>query len=447
MAKLGLVQLGMVENGGATRAKRLADIYIKTHSNAEGKVKDPAVYQAAIDQYLSPFADDLTVQAKMAGYQNIIKDLSIENSESNSSVEDLKLREHQAWYVGEDEADGQGFRNPEFVAQVTSESLDMLLAETISAIEERRATGKDTTDHEVYLRDLIKRSDRMRNLAQSLEDGTAQSLDGYGYYIDADPNTGAARGASLMPSDIGIKSIGDGSARTDTYVQVGSKKVPVYLPYVKDEAGQTYVTFGGKKYTGNTTSLTADDNSDVILSNREAIPYDGDSFSRGKVYRAYNGKANIDGSPKEDYYFVGYDNKMYKFDKDDPQGKALIEGMKVAGGLNTSSIPRINPFTASQVGSVPLPKDNGGFHDIGQTTQRGMKIDRLGAEAQALDAEATRLESQGPAAQVFEGIKGFFSRKNRAAAPVAPVARTGNDVIDQGASFFKKRQETSFTPQ
>src|SRR3990167_5103549 len=156
MARLGLIQLGLVEDGGATRAKRLADIYIKTHSNAEGKVTDPAVYQAAIDSYLAPFADDLTVASKMATFQNKVKDLETNNSDINASLEDLKLREHAAWYINEDEVDNTSFRNPSYVAQVTSESLDMLVAETVATIQVKQENGKDTVELETYLRDLVK---------------------------------------------------------------------------------------------------------------------------------------------------------------------------------------------------------------------------------------------------------------------------------------------------
>lgn len=444
MARLGLVQLGLVEDGGATRAKRLADIYIKTHSNAEGKVVDPMVYQTAIDTYLLPFSDDLTVQSKIATLQNNVKNLATDNSEISVTLDDLKMREHSAWYVDEDEVDSTGFRNPAYVAQVTSESLDMLVAETVASIQVKAANGKDTTEIETYLRDLVKRADRMRNLSMKLDDGVKEDMDGYGYYVDVDPNTGAARGASLMPTDVGVKDIGSGTIRTDTNVQVGNKRIPLYLPYVKDAQGQTHVKFAGREYTGDTNLLQSSDSSDVILSDRNAIPYDGDTFQRGKVYRSFNGKTNIDGSPKQDFYFVGYDNKMYRFADDDPQGKAFLDSMQTTGGLNTSSIPRISPYTAASVMAEPLPKDDMQFT---QKTQRGIKIDQLTQQAQSAQAESDRLNNMSTTGQVWEGIKGFFSRKNKPSTPNPAPERTPGDTIDQqGGGFFRSRVTPTKSP-
>lgn len=469
MAQLGLVQLGMVQDGGATRAKRLADIYIKTHSNAEGKVTDPQVYQVAIDSYLAPYADDLTVSSKMATFQNKVKDLSTENSEVNASLEDLKLREYQAWYRSEDVSDTAGIRNPSSVAQVTSENLDILLAETLATFRFQKENGKDTTKLEEYLPDLIKKSDRMRTLAQGLEDGTKQSLDGYGYYIDADPNTGAFRGAALMPTDVANKGISDGTIRTDTYVDMKGTRVPVYLPYTENESGQTQINFAGKQYLGDTKMMHADDASDVILTNKDftqqySIPFEGDSRTNGKVYRAFNGQENQDGTPRQDYYFAGYDNKMYRFSGDSPQGKAFLEGMKATGGIDTSSIPRINPYTAAGLNAVPLPDDSG-----------GMQIDAAVRNPSLLNIT----NKENPPEDTFFGqlgripglLKGnfknsllgktmsgddfgtppdaassFFSRKNRASTPNPAPARTGNDVVDQGNQFFKDRPAPMFTP-
>lgn len=442
---LGARALSRIPNNGSTRAARLADIYIKTHSNAEGKVKDPAVYQQAIDMYLAPFGDNLIVQGKIASYQNEIKSLSAAQGESSETVSGLRLKEHGAWFVDEDEVDSTGFRNPAYVAQVTSESLDMLVAETVATIQAKSAAGKDTAEVEVYLNDLMKRADRMRTLSQSIQDGEKVDMDGYGYYVDTDPNTGAVRGASLMPTDAGLKEIGEGTVRTDTMVQVGNKHIPLYLPYVKDASGQYKTKFAGRDYTGDSTLLQASDDSDVVLSDRANIQTAGDTFQRGQVYRSFTGKNNIDGSPQQSYYFAGFDNKIYQFSDQDPKGKAFLNSLKSTGQVNVDSIPRISPYTAATMMATSLPTDNPQFE---RQTMNGMNINRRTQEAAVATAEADRMEGRSGLQAVVEGasdiakgafgaVAGFFSRKNKQSPPEEAPARTGEDVIDQGASFFE----------
>lgn len=459
---LGARALLRIPNNGATRAGRLADLYIKQHTSSDGKVTDPAVYQAAIDNYLSPYGDNLVIQGKIASYQNTMKSIAASTVGADESVSALRLKEHDAWYVTEDEVDSTGFRNPAYVAQVTSESLDQLVGETVGRIQVLSANGKDTSSLESYLNDLMKKADRMRTLSSSINDGSKVALDGYGYYIDSDPNTGKVRGASLMPTDAGSSELGGGTVRTDSMVQVGDKSIPVYLPYTKDASGQMQSKFAGKTYTGDTNLLSADGGGgDLALTDRANIESAGETFERGKVYRSFTGKANLDGSPQQSYYFVGFDNKMYNFSDQDPAGKSFLDSLKSTGQVDTSNIPRISPYTAATLVTQQLPSNNPQFE---RSTANGLDINRRTEEAQAAQAEADRMQNRSglqgvidelpnipgnfanAAKGAFGAVAGFFGRKNKQSPPQEAPARTGNDVIDQGSSFFESRSPALKAP-
>lgn len=436
-AGLGRSSFQTVASNASARAKRLADIYVRTHTDATGKVSDPKVYQSAIDQYLAPFGDDLTVQLKIAAFQNDANALEAKQGEIGNTVAALRLKEYNSWYVAED-GQSAGFRNPAYVAQVTSESLDMLIAETVATISAQQEVGKDTSDVENYLTDLVKRADRMRRFSDGLNDGSTTSLDGYGYFVDADPNTGRVRGASLMPTDINFKGIADGAVRTDSMVKVGNKSVPIYLPHVTDDMGTFKANFGGVEYTGNGTLLQASDSQPLVaLTDTQRYQYDGDSFQMGKAYRAYTGQTNIDGSPKQDYFYVGRDQKMYKFSEDDPNGKALLDQLGQVGGIDRNNIPRINPMNAMQYATEPLPSNDMQFSKkevLGSQLASGSSLNIINGPEEPKTGLARLPEV---AKRVNTTVDSFFGRKNRPSAPAKAPARTGADIIDAGAAFFK----------
>lgn len=452
MATLGSRAISRMAGGGSgvTNAKKLADLYVSTNTNNSGEVSDPTVYDNVINSILAPFAGTVDGQNAIADYRNKQKALTSKNADTESAVSALKQKEYGAWYVDDDGSDNTSFRNPGWVAQVTSESLDMILAETVQTIDARKASNKDTADLETYLSGLIKRSDRMRTVADSLNDGTDVNLDGYGYYVDADPNTGQIRGASFMPTDANFGGLSQDTIRTNSTVKAGNKTIPVYLPFVKQEDGTTKATFGGKEYTGNTTLLSdGGDGGDTPLTDKTSYPGVDSKFQVGGVYRSFNGKTNIDGSSKQDYFYVGRDNKMYKFADDDPNGKALLDSLKQVGAVG-DTIPRISPADAASYVASPLP----GGSSFTQGEQQGGKIRVLqGREAES-KAQAEALANRNPLEEVVagasdlvkgfgSGIASFFSRKNAPNKPdtskqTVDGAFSAPDVINAGASFFRK---------
>lgn len=442
MATLGSRAISRMTGGGSgiTNAKKLADLYVSTNTNDIGDVSDPSVYDNVINNILAPFAGTVDGQNAIADYRNKQKALSAKNSDSERDVSSLKQKEYGAWYVNDDGADNTSFRNPSWVAQMTSESLDMILAETVQTIDDNKKNNKSTAELETYLTGLIKRSDRMRTVADSLNDGSDVNLDGYGYYVDADPNTGKIRGASFMPTDANFGGLSQDTIRTDSTVKAGNKTIPVYLPFVKQEDGTTKAKFGGKEYTGD-SNLLSGGGGDTPLTDKNAYPGIDSNFQIGGVYRSFNGKTNIDGSSKQDYFYVGKDNKMYKFADDDPNGKALLDSLKQVGAIG-DNIPRISPADASSYVANPLP----GNASFTQGEQQGGKIRVLQGKQAEAQANADALANRNPLEEVVSGaadlakgfgsgIASFFSRKNQPNKPETPPPAP----IDSGASFFRTK--------
>lgn len=452
MASLGTRAISrMPASGGSgvSNAKKLADLYVSSNTGPDGEISDPSVYDNVIKEILAPFAGTIDGQNAIADYSNKRKALASKQSDVEQTVSALKQKEYGAWYVDDDGEDNTSFRNPAWVAQMTSESLDMILAETLATIDEKRAAKKSTAELESYATELIKRSDRMRTIAASLDGGEEVNLDGYGYYIDADPNTGQIRGASFMPTDAGFGDLSKGTIRTDSKVKVGNKNVPIYLPFVKQEDGTNKAVFGGKEYTGDSNLLSGGEEI-TPLTDRNLYKGVDSKFEVGKAYRSFNGKNNIDGSPKSDYIYVGKDNKMYKFSDDDASGKALLDSLRSVGAIG-ESIPRISPVDAMSYATNPLPSDASFI----QGEQRGARVRTYNAEAAVSQAEADRFNNLNPVEEVIEGastigqnvlsgIQGFFGRKNRQSTPEQPRQSVGGvtsapDVIESSKSFFGKR--------
>lgn len=455
---LGTRAIARIAKGGDgfAQAKKIAELFVATNTGDNGDVLDPAVYQRAMD-ILAPFAGTLDGQNTIADYNNKMKALSTKKNEVETNLSSLQQKEYSAWYVDEDGEDNTSFRNPEWVAQMTSESLDMIVAETVGKISELEAAGKSTGEVETYLRGLVTRADRMRSVAQSFQDGTEANLDGYGYFVDSDPNTGEIRGASFMPTDESFKYLSDGKKRTDSMVTVGNKKVPVYLPVVKMADGTEIAKFGGTNYESDGDVLSSGVES-ISLSDRNAFKGISSKFQLGQLYQAFSGKTNIDGSYKKDYVYIGNDNKVYKFNDDEPTGKAFLDSLKQTGVVG-DKIPSLNPADVATFATEPLPGDTAELsYDAGRT----MKIRRYQEEGAVMQAESDALNNRNVISETidgatdivssgFEKVKGFFSGvrpqggfKNRQNKPnevstSVNGASSAPDVVDSGKGFFRNK--------
>jgi len=104
---------------------------------------------------------------------------------------------------------------------------------------------------------------------------------------------------------------------------------------------------------------------------------------------------------------------------------------RVTGSIdqNTTQVdPGMAPPAGSSNGSAPMSMGPG------QTRGSGFGISDAFAFGAKQVVAATPL---GPALAVAEGVSSFFNRKNTPSAPAEPVARTGNDVVEAGKSFFR----------
>ena len=110
-------------NGGFSGAKKIADLYAASNTDANGEVKNPAVYDKIINEILAPYAGTLDGQNLIADYTNKKKKLEFDKNEVDTTVASFRQKEYSAWYVNDDGEDQVSFRNPPWVAQVTSESL------------------------------------------------------------------------------------------------------------------------------------------------------------------------------------------------------------------------------------------------------------------------------------------------------------------------------------
>lgn len=420
-----------VEGSGVSRAKKLADIYIKQHMTGN-KVNDSGVYQYVIDNYLSPYADDLTVQTKIEAYKNDAEQWDLNKQKISGSLSALKLKEQASWYVNDEGA----FRNPLAVAQDTSDNLDRLVAETIMAKNELETQNKDTSDIASYLYDLNKKADRMRSVVADIEGGGSGTKEGYGYYLDTDPNTGVIRGASFAPVDIKVNEVQDGKNRTDSTVKVNNAQVPVYVSSFKDSSGAFVSKLGDTQYTGDTNLMTGN-GSDLNLNDSALYKYDGLSMERGKVYSAYTGETYQDGSPKKKMYYKGYDDSTYAFDENDQKGKDLLDSLSAVGAINKDSIPKINSYTAMGIVTKSLDdtKTNLG-------AQAGKIIPAMKESAQ-YQTEADRINGLGFFGRIKENTKiitgQYDNNVNRQSKPEVPPSKDTGSFIDKAKGFFRKR--------
>jgi hypothetical protein len=108
--------------GGFSNTKKTVDLFIATNTNDAGEISNPQVYQTAMEM-LEPYSGTLDGQNLIADYANKKKKLENRQSQSETTVAALREKEYASWYVDDDGADNTSFRNPAWVAQVTSESL------------------------------------------------------------------------------------------------------------------------------------------------------------------------------------------------------------------------------------------------------------------------------------------------------------------------------------
>lgn len=460
--------LTRIADSGYARAKKLATIAVKTNVDSKGNPTEQG-YQSAI-ALLTPYLQSanekeaLDAQSILAGYTNSMTKIGAGKRDQNEAVSSFKLQEADAYFTKFD-GDIGSFRNPEDLIDTTSKSLDTLLVSLIDTIQTKQADGESTDSLVSYYKDLEKRAGDMRQLSNKFNNGElpqGQALDGYGYYVDTDPITGAVRGAALIPVSNPPAGLVDGYRRLDTSATVSNSKIPVYAPAQKTSDGSYISRVGSSVYSGTGDgSLSGEKNAaeDGMFSIKDPTlyPLASTSIQKGSFVKGYSGK-DADGNPVEAMFYKGQDDKLYAVDnatldqfRQDPLLANKLNGY--VQQLSPTEIQDLRtqakPFTPDRLGYES--KITGMNQQTALAQEEAERLNPEGFFAKAkvlggaviddLKAKGTNLlsKSQEAPTETVAPRTSFFSRKNEPNKPdVAPTGSNAASIIEQGKGFFRQ---------
>lgn len=450
---LGKANFLPVANTGVSRAKKLADIYIKSHTDAGGNVSDPSVYQYAIDNYLSPFGDDLSVQQKIAGYQNNMKGVNEKGFDQSITLSSFKREVQNAVYTNNPSL----VKDPWTLAQYTSNELDKALFSLNTAIDYLHSQNKSVDQLISYRTELNKMAGAQRELVNNIAQGTSNpNLDGYGYYVKTNPANGALVGAALLPTFAAPADLTDGTHRLENTIGIGNSKIPVYLPVNKNADGSYEARLNGNVWTGTgDTPLAHDSGSDFTdgtfsLADQTKFPVKSFDLQPGQFGRTLSG-IDTSGSSVYTYYYKGNDNKVYSINQDsinqfktDPiMGKKLNDFVPTLGQEDVSNFGSVQPLDSNVIKADRTAvlndqlKTNAATSDAANAKVQQMNTGIVGAAA---DVGGVINKAAGAVGGFFSGLLG---RKNQPSPPQPSAVSVGGtysppDVVASGASFFRK---------
>lgn len=461
--------LSRIADSGFARAKKLADLALKTNVNDAG-APTARGYEEAIG-LLQPFiysgkeSEAIDAQRVVAGYNNSLTKLSKKQRDQNETVSAFKLQEQDAYFTSFD-GDVGGFRDPSALVDVTSESLDNLVLGVINAIDEKEANGESTDALHSYLNDLTGRADTMRDLRSKFERGElgeGQMLDGFGYYVDTNPLDGSIRGAALLPVGLVPSDLTSGYRRLEATTKVGGALLPVYAPAQRNQYGEYTARVGDATWAGTGDGALRGDkaNSSKILfkegefniKDNAKFPIKTSRIDKGQFGVGLAGR-DAEGNPVEGIFYRGNDNKLYSVDNN------MIEQFKNDPVLNqklNGYVARFSPSEMKELSREAVPFDS---------SKIGLESRVTGSqnEAQQFQAEADRIKNLGFFSKIKEGFStmteqsranreetpvkdplaepfksSFFGAKNRPNQPEeAPTGGSAPDIIESGRQFFQK---------
>lgn len=460
--------LTRIADSGYSRAKKLATIAIKTNVDSKGSPTEQG-YQSAI-ALLTPYLQSgnekeaLDAQSILAGYTNSVTKIGSSKRDQNEAVSSFKLQEADAYFTKFD-GDIGSFRNPTDLIDTTSEALDTLLVSLIDTIDQKEADGESTDALVSYYKDINKRASDMRDLRNKFQRGelpTGQSLDGYGYYVDTDPITGAVRGAALIPVSNPPEKLTQGYRRLDATSQVGEAMLPVYAPAQETSDGSYVSRIGSNVWTGTAQgALSGEKDASNLtegkfsITDTNAFPLSSTRIDKGSFVRGYSGK-DAEGNPVESIFYRGQDDKLYNVDQ------ATVEQFKqdplLAGKLN-GYVQQLSPTEIKELKAEakPFTPERIGFES--RITDMNIKTAEAQAESDRLNPDGFFAKAKVIGGQVFDELKSkgrnlatsapapteevaprasFFNRTNQPNKPdSAPTGSNANSIIEQGKSFFR----------
>lgn len=433
-----------VQSKGYANAKRLADLKVKQSAEATGKVTEQGLKDAIAILSQWQFSDDektaLQAQNAIQSWENDLVSLSVKKSKLNRTVAQFKNDEREIFYITPTSGDRAEIMRdiPEMASQI-SEELNLHLFAVENAIEEARLNDESTGELESYLFDVQRRARLMSELTNDYINGeisVGEKLNGYGLYVDTDPNDGEMVGVMIAPKGNLPPGVDEKNfQQIDSSASIGEGYLPILGTVTDDGLGMKTVKIGNQTWdgTGNLElqynkgkSLTPQFKNapgEFTLSN---VVDKGATVRPNTFMKGYTGKDDA-GNPKMTTFYAGEDGKLYSVDdkslesfRGDPiLGQKLKQARTVestfAKGLSAASEPlNYTPFTPEM---------------------------RESAQEQ-IRATATT----PPPAPLEEPRQSFFeNRTNRPNKPDEPTrAATTPDIIESGKAFFRDKIQGFF---
>jgi hypothetical protein len=344
--------LSRIQDSGFAKAKKLADLALKTNTDTDGSYTSRG-YELAI-AYLQPYLvssnekDAIDAQRLVAGYENKLSGLQVKEKTQEQTIANFKLQEEDAYFTNSD-GDYGTFRDPSQLVGATSEALDQLVVGVVNAIDEADARGDNTDALRGYLNDISRRADTMRDVNNKFMNGEltqGQTLDGFGYYVDTNPVDGSIRRAAFLPVGMVPDGMTTGFRRLTATTNLNGALVPVYAPATKDAYGEYRARIGNAEFTGDDKAALMPSNPGDItdknlitdgmfsIANRDVYRLSNTSLNPGSFGEGYVG-LDAEGKPVTAVLYKGMDGKLYKLDEQtaaqmqqDPMMKTKLEGYR-----------------------------------------------------------------------------------------------------------------------
>jgi len=368
-----------IQDSGFLRAKKLADLALKTNVDGKGKTTARG-YEQAIE-ILTPYMvsdgnEGIDAQRLVAGYTNSYTKMQGDKNKTNRTVGQFKVDEREIFYVTPTSGSRTDIMRdvPNMVSQVSDE-LNLHVFAVSNAIEEAAANNESTAELEAYLFDVQKRQRMMSELNNDYLNGEispGQMVNGYGLYVDTDPNDGEMTGVMIAPIDDLPPGI-DKTAfkRVDSSVNFGDAYIPVLGKVSTDGMGLNTVRIGNKIWDGTGAmelqynkklSQEPQYKNDPGAFTLENVTDKGVAMRPGTFSKGYTG-FDAEGNPKQTTFYAGKDGKIYTLDdfalnnfKNDPliskdiERATTVDSSFAKNLLQSESVEpvRFTPVTASR---------------------------------------------------------------------------------------------------
>jgi len=425
-------RLQNISDTGFARAKKLAALALK--KNVDGKGNTMAIgYEQAI-QYIQPYLtsgrknEGIDAENLIAGYENAFTKLKTKQNKTNRTVGQFKIDEREIFFVTPTSGTRTDIMRdvPSMAAQISDE-LSLHVFSVENAIEEAKISGESADELENYLFDVQKRARMMSELNNDLlndELSDGEVLNGYGVYVDSDPNDGELLGVAIAPlNDLppGIQK--EDYHRVDSSATFGTAYLPVMGKVSVDGTGMQTVKIGNKTWNGVGAMELAFSKK---LSNEPTFKNDVGDFSltdvvdkgtamrKGTFSKGYTG-FDAEGNPTQTTFFAAQDGKIYTLDE---EARNTLKG----DTMLAKDIERATNINSSFAKSL--------LHTEGIEPMRFTPV--TASRQQQMAQESAAQPAPQAEASVEEKPTSFFNRTNVPKKPETPsVSSSTPDLIEQ----------------